>query len=414
MTRTICGLCVLLAIGIAGCGGSNGSDGPDAKPAADTPPLVGGDAQNGDGAGADQGALPKAECAQDGDCAPDMVCNCVGKCVEKGSKPCDEDKNCGGSKYCDPCSKWCYAKKMLCDPCTSEHLCNPLTGDCQPTGLQCEVEGSHCLDYATGGSFCGRACLSNAGCPSGFECRDLVGFGLEYMQCIPLAGECQGLGGCKSDQECEFKFVCSIDGICVKGCELNTECPNDMVCSAFRCTPACDPVNNPCPEGQECKDGRCLIPGGCIDYHDCLEPETFCNLTTHLCQPGCEQDVDCKSAAKICETGACVSKGCTANYWCSFGEVCTLETGACVIPPEPFCKAGCAEDTECGPEGGKCLSLQDEDGNDKGKFCFPKCYDDPENLCPQGYQCTELVDQDGKSQGSVCARVCYNEPVGFY
>jgi len=338
----------------------------------------------------------------------------VGKCVQAGTKQCEEDKNCGGGNFCDPCSGWCYARGVVCDPCTSENICNPLTGKCIPTGTQCEVEGSHCLDFVTGGSFCGRACLSDAGCPSGYACEDLTAFGMEYSQCIPMSGSCEGLGGCKEDTECEFKYVCNPDGICVKGCEEDTECPNNMVCSGFRCKAACDPVNNPCPEGQECVDGRCMIPGGCIDAYDCLEPETYCNKETNKCEPGCETDMDCKSAAKICEVGECVAKGCSANYWCSFGLVCELETGECVEPPEPFCEPDCQEDAECGPEPSKCLSLQDEEGNDKGTFCFPKCYDDPDNRCPQGYQCMDLVDQDGASQGEVCARTCYEEPVGYY
>jgi len=222
------------------------------------------------------------------------------------------------------------------------------------------------------------------------------------------------MGECEEDIDCEFKFVCNQDKVCVKGCEEDTECPNDMVCAGFRCLEACDPVNNPCEEGLECVDGRCTIPGGCVDAYDCPVPETFCNPDTHMCEPGCQEDFDCKSGGKECVDGACEAKGCTANYWCSFGLVCELATGECVEPEEPFCEPGCEEDSECGPEGSKCLSLQDEEGNDKGTFCFPVCYSDPDNQCPQGYQCMELVDENGAPQGEVCARTCFEEPVGFY
>jgi len=157
-----------------------------------------------------------------------------------------------------------------------------------------------------------------------------------------------------------------------------------------------------------------MIPGGCVDYFDCPDPETFCNPGTNLCSPGCLNDIDCKSGGKECIDGKCEQKGCNANYWCNFGQVCTLETGECVVPPEPFCKPGCEKDEECGPEPSKCAELQDEEGQSLGKFCFPKCYSDPNNKCPQGYQCVQLTDENGASQGEVCARACNKDPVGFY
>ncbi len=358
---------------------------------------------------------PKVECSSNEECfAENHICNCFGKCVPAGFKECEADKNCGGKAYCDPCVNMCYDKGILCDPCNSENICNPLTGECMPVGNQCEVEGSHCLDFVTGGSFCGRSCLADAGCPGGYTCQDLTMFGMGYMQCVPDSGHCDILGQCEEDFDCEFGFVCNNQHQCAKGCQDDNECPNDMVCSAFRCAEACDPVNNPCPDGQECNDGRCMIPGGCIDAYDCPVPETFCNPATNMCEEGCLQDVDCKQAVKECDNGTCVDKACTANFWCSFGLVCDLEAGDCVEPPEPFCEPGCEEDAECGPEGSMCLELQDEEGTSQGKFCFPTCYTDPDNLCPQGYQCTEVTDQDGAVQGTVCARTCYKEPVGFY
>jgi hypothetical protein len=356
----------------------------------------------------------RVECTVDAECLVDgEVCNCFGRCVVSGFQDCEEDKNCGGGAYCDTCVNMCYEKGNLCSPCNSEHICNPLSGECMPVGNQCMVDGSHCLDYVTGGSYCGRACLSNAGCPPGYTCQDLSMFGLEYMQCVPDSSRCDALGDCEQDIDCEFGFICNDEKICAKGCEKDTECPNDMVCSGFRCQTACDPVNNPCPEGQECKEGRCIIEGGCVDAYDCPVPETFCNPATNMCEDGCIHNVDCKQAAKECENGSCVDKACTANYWCSFGLVCDLEEGDCMEPEEPFC-ATCEEDAECGPEGSKCIELQDEDGNSMGKFCFPTCYADPDNPCPQGYQCVDLVDENGQPQGQVCARTCYEEPVGFY
>jgi hypothetical protein len=414
MTRlTLTSAAVLLLV-LSCSGGSGDSDTPGG-PDSVANEIGGSDSQVQPGdTSADSPAAPAVECTVDEDCAGGRVCDCVGACVDPGTQPCEEDKNCGGGNYCDPCIKWCFKKKVLCQGCRSEHLCNPVTGQCMPTGNQCDVDGSRCLDFVSGGSFCGQACLSDAGCPGGYTCQDLTEFGFPVMQCIPISGNCGLVGECDKDSDCEFGSICNKDKMCAPGCKQDTECPNDMVCSGFRCQPGCDPVNNPCPEGQECDGaGHCKIPGGCIDYKDCLEPETYCNQDSHTCQPGCEMDIDCKSSAKICEGSDCVAKGCDATYWCSFGEICELETAECIEPEEPFCEPGCQDDAECGPEPSKCLNLQDEDGNDMGPFCFPKCYDDPENPCPQGYQCTELQDQDGASMGKVCARACHKNPISF-
>jgi hypothetical protein len=358
---------------------------------------------------------PKPECASDSDCAADArICDCSGHCVLPGLGPCEEDKNCGGGKYCDPCVKQCYEKKPLCAACRSEHLCNPLTSECIPTGSQCEVDGSRCLDFVTGGSFCGQACLSDAGCPGGYGCLDLADIGIGVKQCVPKSGSCQKVKECEKDVDCEFGNICNAQFVCVAGCQKDTECPQGKVCSGFRCTAACDPVNNPCPEGQTCDvGGHCEIPGGCVDAFDCEDPETYCQPDTHLCVPGCLSTFDCKSAGKECEGGVCVQAGCPSTDWCAFGQVCDKATAECVVPPEPFCKPGCQKDEECGPEPSKCIEIQDEEGTSKGKFCFPKCYDDPENPCPQGYQCVELTDQDGKPAGKVCARACDKPPVTF-
>lgn len=354
------------------------------------------------------------ECTTDAECfGENRVCDCQGKCVDAGTAPCEEDKNCGSEAFCDPCIHWCFPRGEVCDPCQSENLCNPITGECRPTGTQCYVDGSRCLDYVSGGSYCGRACLSNAGCPMGYTCMDLSSYGIDDMQCVPNTGTCSNVRECEEDSDCPLYFVCNAMHQCAAGCQEDTACPSGTVCVSARCITACDPVNNPCPEGMDCNEkGKCLPPGGCADIYDCPLPATYCNEELQVCVDGCQLDRDCKSAAMVCENGVCVERGCDANFWCSFGEVCDLESADCVIPPEPFCEP-CEEDVECGEEPSKCLELQDEDGNSQGKFCFPACYSDPKNLCPQGYQCIELQDQDGASQGKVCARTCYKDPVGL-
>lgn len=411
------GGCLVLACSLlfAACG-SGGSGDSDVVPG-DVPVgegHIGKDFITTDGSH-DIPKTPKVECTTDAECfGENRVCDCQGKCTDAGTKACEEDKNCGSGFYCDPCVGYCYPQGEVCEPCGSENLCNPLTGECRPRGNQCARDGSRCLDYVSGGSFCGRGCLGDAGCPMGYTCMDLAQFGIPAMQCVPNTGSCNRVRECEEDRDCELHHVCNTMHQCALGCQVDTECPTGKVCISARCKEACDPVNNPCAEGLICNDkGKCLPPGGCADAYDCPQPETYCNEEMQMCVAGCLDDRDCKSAAKLCENKVCVRRGCTANFWCSFGEVCTLDSGDCVIPPEPFCEP-CAEDAECGPEPAKCLELQDEEGTSQGKFCFVGCYPDPDNECPQGYQCVELTDQDGASQGEVCARTCYQEPVGLY
>ena len=181
----------------------------------------------------------------------------------------------------------------------------------------------------------------------------------------------------------------------------------------FRCVEACS-ATVPCPDGQECaEDGHCRIPGGCVQPADCEEPETYCDQTTNMCSPGCQADYDCKSSAKECINGVCETKGCAANYFCAFGEVCALDTGVCAPAPGPHCESGCdpQSETACGGEPNRCLELQDDEGNSKGAFCFVACGSDPNNACPQGYACQELQNQDGAVEAQLCFRDCTNNPL---
>ena len=79
------------------------------------------------------------------------------------------------------------------------------------------------------------------------------------------------------------------------------------------------------------------------------------------------------------------------------------------------CESGCDPQTEgsCG-ESALCVSLQDDDGNALGDFCFEACLEVP-NECPQGYQCVEFEQQgmgmmSGGPSGFYCVRDCTYNP----
>lgn len=341
---------------------------------------------------------PPFVCTSDADC-PDQICDCLGRCVPPGVagiSSCTEDINCGSENYCDTCAGVCRPFKSLCEPCTSD--------------TQCADDGA-CLDFVSGGRFCLKACVANAGCPQpGYDCKPVNG--KTFSQCVPLSGSCEQPALCTQDGDCSLGEICE-EGSCGPGCMDDPSCPDGDVCTAFRCVLACSNAN-PCPAEQFCDDdGHCGIEGGCVEPADCEQPETFCDMSTNTCAPGCLMDFDCKSSAKECDAGNCVQKGCAANYFCAFEEVCALETGQCEPAPGPHCEPDCdpQSETACGGKPNWCVSLQDKDGNDLGAFCFVACAADPSNACPQGYSCEQLTDQSGAVQGTVCMRDCTISPI---
>lgn len=152
---------------------------------------------------------------------------------------------------------------------------------------------------------------------------------------------------------------------------------------------------------------------------DCAEPETHCDLASHQCRPGCERDDDCLSAADECVDARCRPRGCTGNYQCAFEEVCNLATGQCEHASGRHCETPCdpSDESACGGNGNRCLSLQDRDGNALGDFCFEACQPSP-NECPQGYQCVDISDQGSEPPADpppaperLCIRQCNQEPI---
>lgn len=390
-------LLVVIAVGTAACGssGSTGGGGglglPDGNGAGVDTATTGGDTagtSGGDGATA-------GDSAGGGDAEATV-------CVALGKGECDSASECGSEQYCDPCSRTCETPRGLCEPCNAD--------------VQCEKAdvGSTCIPYATGGTFCGRACLGDAGCAKGYACKDV---GAKEMQCVPKSGSCGPVaGGCKVDADCPYTTICNADyASCTKGCSDDTECPQGKVCALFRCVAPCtgDDVCKALAAEAVCQDARCKIPGGCLGVPDCPEKATYCDNATHKCKNGCLADADCKEFGMKCQANGCVAKGCLENWECSFGEVCDPSTGKCSKAEGPFCGKCDAQDdkaTACGGDPNKCFSFQDKDGNKVGDFCGLACSTAASGPCPQGYGCQELKDDQGASQGKYCLRECWKEP----
>ncbi len=402
MTRCVATALVCVAA-LAACSSGSGTGTGTSDVGATTGGAVDVPAQDlgstGDSALAGETSTLPVECSVTVPCPGGKLCNCLGRCVppgEPGLPKCTTDKNCGSDYFCDTCASVCRKLKGLCEACESTKEC---------------TDGGECLDFASGGRYCLKQCVSTVGCPKpGFSCEAVPGLGSK--QCKPLSGKCVTPSLCTTDASCKVGEICN-EGRCGPGCVEDTGCAVGTVCSAFRCVPACDDAKNPCASGQECKAGHCKIIGGCLEPKECEAQETYCDLTTHLCKPGCQTDFDCKKAGFGCESGKCIEKGCAGNFFCAFSEVCDLKSGKCDKAVGPYCEKDCdpQSETACGGKPNMCLKLQDKDGNDKGAFCFVGCGADPNNACPQGYACQEVKDDKGTVQGRICFRDCTYNPI---
>lgn len=117
-----------------------------------------------------------------------------------------------GSALCPaapcPSGQLCIAARCQ-RPGTPTDVCAP----CSRVPDACEAAGddARCLDLATGGRVCGRACASDEACGAGARCLPTTQAG--DLQCV-LDDACQSAGArCSTDADC-MGFVCR-GGICV-------------------------------------------------------------------------------------------------------------------------------------------------------------------------------------------------------
>lgn len=339
-----------------------------------------------------------------GSCGEGEVCRCDGLCIPQEGNPCQNDLQCQVSDYCDVCDGQCRSRIKPCESC--EYTLDGMSSSCERSGDICAAVGER------GETFCLRSCVGQGSCDNlgpGYLCQT---FGTQGEFCLPERGECTALTECSRDAECASGSFCNDRFQCQPGCVDDTSCSDGLICQGLRCAPLCSADSDCTAEGAVCEaEGRCRVPGGCQSSRDCTEAETYCNLDTLRCVEGCQVDDDCLDASKECVAGRCRPRGCSRNYQCSFGQVCDLDSSMCVTAEGRHCEAGCDPSIEnaCGMEGQRCLSLQDEEENPLGDFCFEPCQDEP-NACPQGYSCETLEDPNA-GEIKLCIRRCDQNPM---
>ena len=345
-------------------------------------------------------ALTMCEGGVGGTCAEGSLCDCNGRCIPQSGNPCQNDLQCQVSEYCNACKGQCQERVRPCQSCADRSSCERRDDTCAPIGQR-------------GANVCLRACVGQGTCDNlgpGYLCQTL---GNQGDFCIPESGECTALTECERDSECDAGLFCNERSQCQIGCIDDTSCSDGLVCQGLRCAPLCMNDSDCNAEGAVCnEDGRCQIPGGCQSSRECLEAETYCDLDSLRCISGCQIDDDCLDASQECIAGSCRPRGCSRNYQCSFGQVCDLESNMCVMAEGRHCEAGCDpmnSASSCGDGGQRCLSLQDEEENPLGDFCFEPCQEEP-NPCPQGYSCETLEDPNA-GELKLCIRRCDMTPL---
>ncbi len=404
----------------AACSSSGGNGGADTVTAGDDGKLpdsaVGPGDTTTDTAGDADGAPVTPACKSDADCeAAGATCTCRGECVVLTTKVCEITLNCGGTKWCNPCTRHCEETLGLCEPCESVTVCDPVAGCTTATDGPCGGQGS-CSAFASGGSYCGLGCLAQSGCPVGYNCIAVAG--TTERQCVPKSGSCEDLGICKGDGECPDGQKCE-QGACAPGCVDDDECPKDaggikLICTKARCVPPCT-SNAECTLPAECDltSGRCKRPGACESSAECAA-ESYCDKVTGDCIPGCLEDVHCQTAAKICKNKKCIDKGCEHNYQCGFNKVCDKGPGVCIESTRADCSTcdASSQSPQCGGDPALCVTFQDQEENPLGDFCLLTCESDEIDKCPQGYQCDHIQSDDGSIDNFYCTRQCPDNPLG--
>jgi len=280
-------------------------------------------------------------------------------------------------------------------PCTKNEEC--ATGYCLPT---------------PDGPQCARTCVGDAGCPSGFQCKDIVGGGDTIFACVhPAPYHCQP---CHADTDCAGGPAKK--GRCVdlgKGSVCLQECGAEGdSCKAAGANCAklpsglsvCQPEGGvcPCPTG---KTGACLVKndlGACKGSYVCGGGVPGACAGPQAKAESCDgKDDDCDG-----QTDEAV-----AEMPCDLKNVYgTCQGKTLCVGAKTLCQGTQASPEVCNGIDDNCSGATDEgspDGDGDGKAdCLDEDDDgdgipDGQDGCPLAADASQ-TDSDKDSQGDAC------------
>ncbi len=219
-----------------------------------------------DPASYDRSLCPIGACNPNSCAGDTAVCPYNESCVAGGD---------GGLSTCQSDSR----DTVLCQNCTYSpgSLASGCTG--VPGANFCLLD----LSNPSGGTtFCGVDCSGGQGCPSGYECDDVIiltsSICTSDLSCVPTGGACNATGadggstGCPVDTICDSVGTQSTGrcgGFCVKAegetagfctCVEDSDCPQDTCDTTAR---TCTISQKPC---NPCDTATCNSVVSCVDF----------------------------------------------------------------------------------------------------------------------------------------------------
>jgi len=343
----------------------------------------------------------------DNDCPAGLSCNpasklCVWYCDPQSAIQCDTSTVCipVEPKH-SPTGGFCFKK---CDPALTDPGCK--------AGV--DNVGEICLSIGQAGTnVCVRKCTTNDQCPTDNVCDPGTG------QCNPTGPpKCASSTECNSWEDCRTDEANPADTTtyCLpKGCTDDTICGTDALCmkengaQTGHCNPKCQ-RNEDCPPDHTCDPNTSMCkppePVSCASDGDCAT-DHYCDQTDNQCkpkQPTCTENSQCPSTNYGCDLtdNKCWPK-CDVPADCPAGLSCNPNTNLCVWYCDPNGSNQCDTNTVCipvdttySPTGGYCLKKCDP------AFTDPGCKMGSDNW---GEACITL----GQNAINVCVRRCKSD-----
>src|SRR6266545_10804 len=312
------------------------------------------------------GTDPDSECADQGGCGHNGLCDGAGACAFYGTTTlcrasqgdCDPAENCDGAGACPVDRKASMGAGCPSDnnPCTLDQ-CDGMSNTCQhPAGNA----GTPCRP-ANANDLCAVADTCNG---TSATCPDIK---------RPANYVCRG-----ATDVCDVAEVC--DGV-TNACPIEGFKPNSTLCRAASCAGGtaileanCTGSTAACPlvQTQTCPSSSCagnICAGGCTMDAQC-PMDQYCR--GGVCSPKisqgspCSTDSSCSTAH--CADGVCCDKAC-ADGVC---DICTLTLGTCTaVQPGTVChpkarpcdiEETCGGATICPPDIDACDGGLDDSG----------------------------------------------------
>ena len=332
-------------------------------------------------------------CSDSQHCAPELVCDTLGKCIEQitidgtyctqGSQECAAGLSCicqGEYGQCacydgssgDPCTSESCAIGNYCTPdpnLNSQDRCFPgKKGDPCVADWQCDGS-TLCISQNSGKLACtlplpeGAKCNPEDTleiCGPGLWCDDT----LLQPECIPLGHDGDS---CTTHKECDEGFWCHktflecYDGNEGDPCLFEADCINVYVCQGDMTEEKPGQCFLYLKEDEECEgliskwvkcvDG--LVCNSMVTPNTCTPPGEYgdqCSVNAE-----CQEGLFCQSDAQICLPGQ-DGEPCTDNSWCDPGWQCHPELLLCFNGDQgdPCLDGACADGFSCVPDTNEC------------------------------------------------------------